>query len=117
MRQYDQAIEHYPKLVELEPSVGVNHFLLAEAYEQKGMYAEAIEGYAKHNVTRGFLSPKEEERYREIFRASGWQGYAQTVSGDWKRNRKRSASHRSYSRQSLAARIIMTERSPGSKRR
>jgi tetratricopeptide (TPR) repeat protein len=57
-----QAIEHYRKLVELEASVGVNQFLLAEAYEQRGMYPEAIEGYAKHNVTRGFLSPKEEER-------------------------------------------------------
>jgi adenylate cyclase len=93
MRQYDRAIEQYRKIVELDPSVGINHWSLAVAYEQKGMYAEAIEGYAAYNGIMGFHSPEEIEQYREIFRASGWQGYVQkTATGLEEKSKKEYAS-------------------------
>ena len=58
MRQYDQAIEHYRKLIELDPSVGINHWSIAVAYEEKGMYAEAIEAYLKYNDTIRLLEAR-----------------------------------------------------------
>jgi TolB-like protein/Tfp pilus assembly protein PilF len=49
-RQYDQAIEQFRKLIELEPAqwtLGAAYWHLAAAYEKKGMYAEAIAEYQK----------------------------------------------------------------------
>ena len=89
MRQYDRAIEHYRKIVELDPSVGINHWSLGRTYELKGMYAEAIEGYAKYNDTIRLFRPDEMERYKEIFRASGWQVFAQKIATDMEEKSKK----------------------------
>ena len=39
-RQYDRAIEQYQKIIEIDPNFA--HGLLAQAYQAKGMYQEAI---------------------------------------------------------------------------
>jgi TolB-like protein/Flp pilus assembly protein TadD len=41
-RYYDQAIEYYQDVLELEPNFLPAHFRLGQAYTQKGMYKEAI---------------------------------------------------------------------------
>jgi TolB-like protein/Flp pilus assembly protein TadD len=41
-RYYDQAIEYYRDVLELEPNFLPAHFRLGQAYTQKGMYEEAI---------------------------------------------------------------------------
>ena len=41
-RRYDQAIEQYRKTVEIETNFSPVHEDLAEAYERKGMYREAV---------------------------------------------------------------------------
>jgi eukaryotic-like serine/threonine-protein kinase len=41
-RQYDQAIEHYRRMLEMEPTFALGHVRIAHTYEQKGMLAEAI---------------------------------------------------------------------------
>jgi TolB-like protein/Flp pilus assembly protein TadD len=41
-RYYDQAIEYYREVLELEPNFLPAHFRLGQAYTQKGMYSEAI---------------------------------------------------------------------------
>ncbi|MEE9234307.1 MAG: protein kinase [Candidatus Acidoferrales bacterium] len=41
-RRYDQALEVYRKLLQMNPNFWVPHYALALAYEQKGMYEEAI---------------------------------------------------------------------------
>ena len=49
-RQYDQAIEQFRKLIELEPAQWTlegAYWHLAAVYEKKGMYAEAIAEYQK----------------------------------------------------------------------
>ncbi len=40
-RRYDQAIEQCKKALELDPGFATGQFFLGQAYEQKGMYAEA----------------------------------------------------------------------------
>jgi eukaryotic-like serine/threonine-protein kinase len=46
-RQYDQAIEHYRRMLEMEPTFAQGHMSMAYTYEQKGMLAEAIAAFTK----------------------------------------------------------------------
>jgi tetratricopeptide (TPR) repeat protein len=41
-REYDQAIEHYLGVLEMDPGFARAHVTLGSAYVKKGMYAEAI---------------------------------------------------------------------------
>ena len=41
-RRYDEAAEQYLKVVEMDPSFGIVHYFLGQAYVQKGMASEAI---------------------------------------------------------------------------
>jgi TolB-like protein len=41
-REYDRAIEQFRKTLEMDPNFSMAHFRLALAYEQKGLYEEAI---------------------------------------------------------------------------
>ena len=76
MRRYDEAIGHYQKMREVEPTlIHRNQFSMSVAYEQVGMRAEAVEEFLEDGRTRGFLMPEEMKALREAFRASGWQGY------------------------------------------
>ncbi len=43
VRENDRAIQQLEKTVEMEPKFEVSRYFLGLAYEQKGMYAEAIE--------------------------------------------------------------------------
>jgi adenylate cyclase len=71
---YDQAIEQGRKTLELYPRSGSVHYWMGQAYEQKGMYAEAVDNY---------LSPKSEpgpklefqRLARKAFAEKGMRGY------------------------------------------
>ncbi len=75
MHQFDKAIEHLQRIANAEPGVALNHWALAQAYEQKGMYEESLEENAKAN-TDG-TAEKKLERGRQLIRNSGWQGFLQ----------------------------------------
>src|SRR5262249_52732768 len=76
MRRYDEAISHYKKMREVEPTlIHRNQFSVAVAYGQLGMRAEAVEEFLEDGRTRGYLIPNEVELLREAFRASGWEAY------------------------------------------
>ena len=47
MRQYDRAIDQLGKALELDPNFPVAHESLGDAYEQKGMYREAVTEWGK----------------------------------------------------------------------
>lgn len=42
-RQYDRAIEEAKKGIELDPNLSTEYLVLAIAYEQKGMYDQAVD--------------------------------------------------------------------------
>ena len=53
-RQYDQAIEHYRRMLAMEPTFAAGHVRIAHTYEQKGMLAEAIAEFTKASeLSRG----------------------------------------------------------------
>lgn len=70
-RQYDKAIEQYRKTLEMDPTFPRAHDRLQEAYEQKGMYREAIADLEK-------VSPEFAARLRSAYEKSGVAGYWQT---------------------------------------
>jgi DNA-binding winged helix-turn-helix (wHTH) protein/TolB-like protein len=77
-RQYDRAIQHYRHILEAEPNLAINHWTLSRVYEQKGMYAEAVEEELRAARIDGTLvTPQEIEADKEVFRVSGWQSYQQ----------------------------------------
>ena len=52
-REYDEAIEQYQQTLELDPNFAWLHGLLAQAYVQKGMYAEAVTESRKESAPVG----------------------------------------------------------------
>ena len=76
MHRFDQAIQHFQRIADAEPEVSINHWVLAEAYEQKGMYREAVEEYAKVAMSGGAGAMRIEED-KETFKDSGWYAYLQ----------------------------------------
>jgi eukaryotic-like serine/threonine-protein kinase len=89
-REYDQAIAAGLKTLELEPNdIDGLHFL-AQAYEHKGSYAEAIAASLKALSSRG-AQPEEVEALRAAYRASGWRGFWRKVL-----ERKRAAARQRY---------------------
>jgi serine/threonine-protein kinase len=69
-RQYDKAIEQYRKTLEMDPNFPRAHERLQEAFEQKGMYQEAIADLERVN-------PESGARLRSAYEKSGVQGYWQ----------------------------------------
>ena len=52
-RQYDNALEQCRKTLDLDPNFAATHWMLGQAYRQKGMYEEAIAEFQKEVVSRG----------------------------------------------------------------
>ncbi len=52
-RDYDRAIQQFQKTLELDPNFPPVYAYLPAAYEQKGMYQEALAGYKKGQTLRG----------------------------------------------------------------
>jgi tetratricopeptide (TPR) repeat protein len=74
-RQYDKAIKHYQRMREVEPKSHRTNMYMSMAYQQKGMYGEAVEEFLEHGRTIGFLKPEEILGLRKAFQTSGWQGF------------------------------------------
>ena len=72
--RFDEAIEHLKRIVEAEPRNPINHRVLAEAYEENGMYAEAIGEIGQAGRANGADEGKITADL-ELFKNSGWQAY------------------------------------------
>jgi TolB-like protein/DNA-binding winged helix-turn-helix (wHTH) protein len=72
-RRYDEAIEQCQKTLELDPNMVTVYGWLGGAYEQKGLYDQAIAAYLRaRELSR--MGP-EVAPLREAYAASGWKGY------------------------------------------
>jgi tetratricopeptide (TPR) repeat protein len=76
MHRFDEAIKHFQRMVDAEPGFPINHWVLAEAYLGKGLYAEAVEEFAKAAIVAG-ADPATVEKDKETFRVLGWHSYLQ----------------------------------------
>jgi TolB-like protein/Tfp pilus assembly protein PilF len=69
-RQYDRAIEHYRKILEVDEDFALAQFDLARAYLQKGMFEEAIAEFKYYD-----------ERYPNLWNLA-YLGHAYAVAGE-----------------------------------
>ena len=70
-RQYDEAIELYQKVIEMDPNFSLVYYFIGGAYMAKSMYAEAVKSHQRFvELTAG--SPI----------ATGVLGYSYAMSGD-----------------------------------
>jgi TolB-like protein/Tfp pilus assembly protein PilF len=67
-RRFDEAIDQYRRVLDMDANFAVAHLRLSEAYLAKGMYAEAV---AEYNEAKrlGVANPE------------GWLGYAHAIMG------------------------------------
>jgi len=81
-RQYDAAIEQVNKVLLMDPSNGLGHWMLLTAYERKGDLARAIDEREKQAALWG-QSPenaaKQTAPLRKAHASSGANGYWQTL--------------------------------------
>jgi serine/threonine protein kinase/TolB-like protein len=77
-RRYDEAIAQLQKALELDDHSFLPYFSLFLPYRAKGMYAEAIEAFAKNLELSG--DPQKAAALREIFAKSGWQGFVRAAA-------------------------------------
>ena len=77
-RQYDRAIDHLRKLIEMDPSYVRTHHYLAKVYIEKGMFEEALAEFEKGFVLEG-EDPAEVAKGKQevlsVFKAEGPRGY------------------------------------------
>jgi tetratricopeptide (TPR) repeat protein len=84
-RRYEQAIEQFQKALELDPSFPPVLGFLPVAYEQKGMYDEALTGYQKAiNLTKGELRSNSMAALGHLYAVSGKKDKAQASLNDLK---------------------------------
>lgn len=87
-RQYDQAISYLQNIIAVEPNDAGLYLALADAYEQKQMYAEVIETQLRFQQLKG-LSPEKAVEIREFFNSSGWQSVLRKELADLEKRKVR----------------------------
>jgi TolB-like protein/Tfp pilus assembly protein PilF len=81
-RQYDRAIEHFKKLIEIEPSYARTHVYLSGTYEEKGMFPESIEARRKWLLLEGADEARlaaNMKRLSDAYSSQGEMGYWRTA--------------------------------------
>ena len=77
-RQYDRAIEQLQKTIEMDANFSRAHMFLAQAYERKEMFEEAISEHEKRFILdqkNSQQAAKQTSALREAFRKNGKSGY------------------------------------------
>jgi serine/threonine protein kinase/Tfp pilus assembly protein PilF len=72
---YDKAVVQAEKILDMDPTFGFAHQILAEVNERRGKYDEAAEELLKSASFIGFLSQQEVADLRETYASSGRTGY------------------------------------------
>ena len=84
-RDYDRAIEQFQKTLELDQNFAPPHNFLPAAYEQKGMYSEAIAEFKKAiPLTSGSESTLSKAGLGHVYGVSGKKNEARTLLDELK---------------------------------
>jgi TolB-like protein/DNA-binding winged helix-turn-helix (wHTH) protein/Flp pilus assembly protein TadD len=84
-RDYDQAIEQFQKTLELDQNFGPAHLFLPAAYEQKGMYGEAIAEFKNAIPLKGGGEPSlSKAGLGYVYAVTGKKSEARTVLNELK---------------------------------
>jgi tetratricopeptide (TPR) repeat protein len=81
-REYDRAIEHYQKALDLDPSLTIMRLFMAEAYEQMGRFQEALAECKQVSLTD--KSPTTMAELARAYAMFGRRDEAQKILGELK---------------------------------
>lgn len=87
-RQYDKALAHFRDLFAIQPDEFASNKILADIYEQKGMYAEAVECYLRMRSLSG-SPPEQLEQLRVAFETAGYSSFLKALLEDFERRAAR----------------------------
>jgi adenylate cyclase len=79
-RRYDESLAQHKKTIELDPGFARAHRTLAEVYQVKNDYANAVEERAKFFDLIG--QPQNAAVIRSTFANEGWTGFLRLVTGE-----------------------------------
>ena len=88
-RSYDKAMETCRKVIEMDPNYGEVYSQLRRVYEQKGMYAEALDADERLRAFREKRAPRAAESGNEGAASNAkvyWQKMLEVTKSDLKRN-------------------------------
>lgn len=74
-RRMDQAIEQSLKLLDLDPNYAGAYWVLARAYEAKGMYDAAVSALLKMWALDGGFEDQRVQNLHAAYAAEGWVGF------------------------------------------
>ena len=74
-RRMDQAIEQSLKLLDLDPNYAGAYWVLARAYEAKGMYDAAVSALLKMWALDGGFEDHRVQNLQDAYAAEGWVGF------------------------------------------
>jgi TolB-like protein len=74
MRNYDESLKVFQRIVQVDPNYDGALWWIENNYQQKVMFAEALETAIQDGFRRGTLTLREAQQRKELFAESGWQG-------------------------------------------
>ncbi len=80
-RQYDRAIEQFKKTIEIDPRNPMSHMFLSFAYEQKGLYPEAVAEFVKSRALGN--DPAFAEAMKKAYDQGGFPAYLLALAERW----------------------------------
>jgi tetratricopeptide (TPR) repeat protein len=94
MRNYDESLKIFQKIQQMDPNYNGALWWIENNYQQKVMFAEALETAIQDGFRRGTLTPREAQQRKELFAESGWPGVLRFRLAIEKRKTKSTISHR-----------------------
>lgn len=73
-RRFDEGIVQYKKAIDLDPNFSTTYYFLGRAYEAKGMFDQAVEGYGT-SARLGAMPIEGIARISDGYQRTGWKGY------------------------------------------
>ncbi len=94
MRNYDESLKVFQKILETDQNYDGALWWIENNYQQKVMFAEALETAIQDGFRRGTLTQREAQQRKELFAESGWPGILRFRLGIEKHKPKSTISHR-----------------------
>ena len=73
-KEFDKAIEEFIKIIDLNPEFPYTYYYLGFAYDQKGMYDQAVSQYRKFIQIYDTTTPEQIEAFNKMYHKEGIHG-------------------------------------------
>ena len=94
MRNYDESIKVFQKILKVDSNYDGALWWIENNYQQKVMFAEALDTAIQDGFRRRTLTPREAQQRKELFAESGWPGILRFRLAVEKHKTKSTISHR-----------------------